>query len=198
MTLKKKKKSAEFPHNCPLHPLFPVRGGTKKEKDTLRRFFKATKGSEAAAPSDAYSQKNDVVIELGSYLLTRNIDKEDGGWNTKDNTIHVLYKVGGEVLLVNIRICGRKGEEGKPFVVTNVVCQYPIIVFDKILQQIIDDSDNCTPPNFDFFFSTPCRERSGIWKKENKLHVVYNLIDLQVIDANCMLTKSWRNNKKKN
>jgi len=39
-------------------------------------FLKATKGSEAAAPSDA-SQENDVDMELGSYLLTRNIDSED-------------------------------------------------------------------------------------------------------------------------
>ncbi len=49
----------------------------KKRKTLGSFFFKAAKGNEAAAPSDASSQENDVDMELGSYLLTRNIDSED-------------------------------------------------------------------------------------------------------------------------
>ncbi|XP_051962423.1 E3 SUMO-protein ligase ZBED1-like [Xyrauchen texanus] len=48
----------------------------EKKRKTLGCFLKAAKGNEAAAPSDA-SQENDVDMELGSYLLTRNIDSED-------------------------------------------------------------------------------------------------------------------------
>ncbi len=49
----------------------------EKKRKTLGSFFKAAKGNEAAAPSDVSSQENDVDMELGSYLLTRNIDSED-------------------------------------------------------------------------------------------------------------------------
>ncbi len=45
----------------------------EKKRKTLGRFFKAAKGNEAAAPSDVYSQENDVDMELGSYLLTNQI-----------------------------------------------------------------------------------------------------------------------------
>ncbi|KAG1953673.1 zinc finger BED domain-containing protein 1-like [Pimephales promelas] len=54
-------------------PLLPP---AEKKRKTLGCFLKAAKGNEAAAPSDA-SQENDVDMELGSYLLTRNIDRED-------------------------------------------------------------------------------------------------------------------------
>ncbi|XP_073708964.1 E3 SUMO-protein ligase ZBED1-like [Garra rufa] len=52
--------------------LLPV----EKKRKTLGSFFKAAKGNEAAA-SSSDSQENDVDMELGSYLLTRNIDSED-------------------------------------------------------------------------------------------------------------------------
>ncbi|KAJ8398078.1 hypothetical protein AAFF_G00431550 [Aldrovandia affinis] len=57
-------------------PSAPVPPGEKKRK-TLGSFFKAAKGNEAAAPSDASQLEQDVDMELGSYLLTRNIDTEE-------------------------------------------------------------------------------------------------------------------------
>lgn len=49
----------------------------EKKRKTLGSFFKAAKGNEVAALSDAYSQENDVDMELGSFLLTRNIYSKD-------------------------------------------------------------------------------------------------------------------------